>query len=90
MDTIVERILDSDKWPCISNPENLEILNEMADAAFKLQTFDGMVSATLIYHQMSNNLELKYEVRNWMNKFLIPNRYLRFVDLDFSGISAVQ
>ena len=49
---IVERILDASKWPCISNPENLELLNAMADSAFQLRTFEGMLSATLIYHQI--------------------------------------
>lgn len=52
MDKILERIMDSDNWPSIQLPENLELLNEMADKSFALGTFEGMLAATLMYHQI--------------------------------------
>lgn len=52
MDEIVNRIMDSDKWPNIELPENLELLNEMADDSFSTGTFSGMLSAVLMYHQL--------------------------------------
>lgn len=52
MDKILERIMNSDNWPSIRIPENLEILNEMADNSFNLGTFEGELSATLMYHQI--------------------------------------
>ena len=51
-DEIVNRIMDSDKWPNIELPENLELLNEMADDSFSTGTFSGMLSAVLMYHQL--------------------------------------
>ena len=52
MDEIVNRIVDSDKWPSIELPENLDLLNEMADDSFATGTFSGMLSAVLMYHQL--------------------------------------
>ncbi|MEE5993722.1 MAG: hypothetical protein V3G42_10835 [Oscillospiraceae bacterium] len=52
MDKILERIMDSNNWPSIQIPENLELLNEMADNSFNLGTFEGKLSATLMYHQI--------------------------------------
>lgn len=52
MDEIVNRIICSDKWPSIELPENLELLNEMADDSFSTGTFSGMLSAILMYHQI--------------------------------------
>ena len=43
MDAIVNRIMNNDKWPNIEMPENLELLNEMADDSFSTGTF-GKVS----------------------------------------------
>lgn len=44
--------MNSDDWPSIQMPENLELLNEIADNSFKLTTFEGMLAATLMYHQI--------------------------------------
>jgi hypothetical protein len=52
MDKIIEQIMDSDKWPSIQIPENLELLNEMADNSFSRNTFESMLAATLMYHQI--------------------------------------
>lgn len=52
MNEIVERILDVDKWPNIEFPENLEVLNELADESYNEHTINGMLSATLMYHQI--------------------------------------
>jgi hypothetical protein len=52
MDTILERIMDSDKWPSISYPENLEMINEIADNSFMRGTFEGKFSSLLMYHQI--------------------------------------
>lgn len=52
VDEIANRIMDSDKWPNIELPENLELLNEMADDSFSTGTFSGMLSAVLMYHQL--------------------------------------
>ena len=52
LDEIVEKIMDSEKWPNIELPENLEVLNELADTSFSTGTFSGMLSAVLIYHQL--------------------------------------
>ena len=52
MDKITERIMDSDKWPSIQIPENLELLNEIADNSFVTGTFEGKLAATLMYHQI--------------------------------------
>ena len=52
MDKILSRIMNSDDWSSIQMPENLELLNEIADNSFKLTTFEGMLAATLMYHQI--------------------------------------
>ena len=52
VDEIANRIMDSDKWPNIELPENLELLNEMADDSFSTGTFSGMLSAVLMNHQL--------------------------------------
>lgn len=52
MDKIIEKIMDAEKWPSIQLSENLELLNEMADHSFSLNTFEGMLAATLMYHQI--------------------------------------
>lgn len=52
MDKILSRIMNSDDWPSIQMPENLELLNEIADNSFELTTFEGMLAATLMYHQI--------------------------------------
>ncbi|MEG2013464.1 MAG: hypothetical protein RR063_09725 [Anaerovoracaceae bacterium] len=52
MDKIIERIMDAEKWPSIQLSENLELLNEMADHSFYLNTFEGKLAATLMYHQI--------------------------------------
>ena len=52
MDSIVERVMDSEKWPNIELPDNLELLNELADTSFSAGTFVGMLSAVLMYHQL--------------------------------------
>lgn len=51
MDSIVERIMDNDKWPEIELPENLDYLNEIADLEYDSGTFPGMLAAILMYHQ---------------------------------------
>ncbi|MHB8132423.1 MAG: hypothetical protein ACYDEX_26010 [Mobilitalea sp.] len=52
MDKIMQRIMDAEKWPSISYPDNLEIINEMADNSFALGTFEGRFASMLIYHQI--------------------------------------
>jgi len=52
MDKIIEQIMDSNKWPSIQIPDNLELLNEMADKSFARNTFEDMLAATLMYHQI--------------------------------------
>ena len=52
MDDIVVKIMNSDNWPCIDLPENLVLLNELADENFSTQTLSGMLSALLMYHQI--------------------------------------
>lgn len=52
MDDVVARIMDNKRWPNIEQPENLELLNEMADESFATGTFSGMLSAVLMYHQL--------------------------------------
>lgn len=52
MDEIVNRIMNSDNWPNIELPENLELLNDMADDSFSTGTFSGLLSAVLMYHQL--------------------------------------
>lgn len=52
MDEVVERIMDSDKWPKLELSENLELLNEMADESFASRTFSGMLASVLMYHQL--------------------------------------
>lgn len=52
MDIILKRILDSDNWPSIPYPDNLEIINEMADNSFEQDTFEGKFAAMLMYHQI--------------------------------------
>ena len=52
MDKIIGRIMNPDNWPSIQMPENLELLNELADNSFGLNTFEGMLAATLMYHQI--------------------------------------
>ena len=52
MDQIVNRIMNSDNWPDIELPENLELLNDVADDSFSTGTFSGLLSAVLMYHQL--------------------------------------
>ena len=52
MDEIVNRIMDSNNWPNIELPENLELLNDMAEDSFSTGTFSGLLSAILMYHQL--------------------------------------
>jgi hypothetical protein len=52
VDEIVNRIMNSDNWPNIELPENLELLNDMADDSFSTGTFSGLLSAVLMYHQL--------------------------------------
>lgn len=52
MDKILQRIMDSKNWPSISYLENLEIINEMADNSFELNTFEGRFASMLMYHQI--------------------------------------
>lgn len=49
---IVNRIMDSDKWPNLQLPENLQLLNELADESFSSQTLSGMLASVLMYHQI--------------------------------------
>lgn len=52
MDEIVTKIMDFDQWPTIPLPDNLELLNEMADQSFATNTFSGMFAATMMYQQI--------------------------------------
>ena len=52
MDEIVDRFMNGDSWPNIELPENLELLNDMADDSFSTGTFSGLLSAVLMYHQL--------------------------------------
>lgn len=52
MDEIVSRIMDSEQWPNLSLPENLELLNEMADHCFAENSFSSMLAATMMYQQI--------------------------------------
>ena len=49
---IVNRIMNSDKWPNLQSSENLELLNELADESFSTQTVSGMLASVLMYHQI--------------------------------------
>lgn len=49
---IINRIMDSDKWPNLQLPENLELLNELADESFSSQTLSGVLASLLMYHQI--------------------------------------
>lgn len=52
MDDVISRIMNTENWPELELPENLELLNEMADKSFSSQTFPEMLSAVLMYHQL--------------------------------------
>lgn len=52
MDKILSKIMNSDNWPEISLPENLDLLNEIANSSYNEKTFSGMVAATMIYQQI--------------------------------------
>lgn len=52
MDEVILRIMNAENWPNIELSENLELLNEIADEIFSTQTFSGMLSAVLMYHQL--------------------------------------
>jgi len=56
MDKVLERIMDSDNWPCIKNAENLELLNNMADKAFVIASFESKFAGMLIYHQIVESM----------------------------------
>ena len=53
MDCLLEKIMDSDNWPNIEMPDNMDMLNDMADECFNTNTFSGMLSASLMYHQLT-------------------------------------
>lgn len=48
--------MDSSQWPCIENSDQLEVLNEIADSTFNTETFEGYISAILIYHQIIESM----------------------------------
>lgn len=52
MDTILNKIMNSDYWPSIIYSENLEIIEEMAKNSFKSGTFEGQFASMLMYHQI--------------------------------------
>lgn len=52
MDEVILRIMNDENWPNIELPENLELLNEIADEIFSTQAFSGMLSAVLMYHPL--------------------------------------
>ena len=52
VDEIIKQIMNSENWPNIEFPENLELLNEVADESFSTGTFSGKLAATLMYHQL--------------------------------------
>lgn len=52
LDDLIAEIMDHDKWPAIQLPENLDLLNELADNSFSLDTFEGKLAGTLMYHQI--------------------------------------
>jgi len=52
MDEILQRIMEPENWPSISYPENLEIINEIADNSYELGTFEGRFASMLMYHQI--------------------------------------
>lgn len=56
MDEIMNRIMDSEKWPSVSYSENLETLNEIADHSFSKGTFENKLAAFLIYHQIVESM----------------------------------
>ena len=64
-DNIIARIMDSEKWPVIQLPENLELLNELADNSFSLGTFEGMLAATLLGYYIS---ELKNSISFYLKE----------------------
>ncbi len=49
---IINRIMDFDKWPNLQLPENLDLLNELADESFSSQTLSGVLASLLMYHQI--------------------------------------
>ena len=52
MDDLIACIMDDNKWPSLQLPENLDLLNELADNSFSLGTFEGKLAGTLMYHQI--------------------------------------
>ena len=52
MDNLTKRIMDADLWPYIDSADNLETLNAIADSVFSSGSLEGLVAATLIYHQI--------------------------------------
>ena len=52
MDDLTAQIMDNNKWPSLQLPENLDLLNELADNSFLLGSFEGKLAGTLMYHQI--------------------------------------
>lgn len=52
MDVVMKRIMNSDNWPSIPFPENLGLINEIADNSFAQDNFEGKFASLLMYHQI--------------------------------------
>ena len=48
MDDLTAQIMDNNKWPSLQLPENLDLLNELADNSFLLGSFEGELAGTLM------------------------------------------
>lgn len=53
---LIEQLTDSDRWPGFRDPERLDKLDEIAENAFKRETFDGTLASILITHQICDEL----------------------------------
>lgn len=51
-----QKLLYSENWPSIANPEFLNELNNVADKAFKKGTVEGYMASLLIYHQITEEM----------------------------------
>jgi hypothetical protein len=50
--SILDKLRESDNWPCFERSNFLQKLNDIADNSFSKKTFEGYLASLLIYHQL--------------------------------------
>lgn len=74
---LIEKITNSENWPYFSDAGRLDELDDLAEEAFKRETFDGFLSYVFITHQICDELIklLIAHSRFTLQLYLIPDGF---------------